>query len=328
MTAPDPESRPENRPDAGPESDPPSDGEGKGTLSLRLGADFVSGWRAVYCDAYRWRREGRFAVVPSLLGSPALSYLPGLDHSDLEVAEARALSRELAGQRHLLRVLGSPLPEESLAPGDPVVMRLDLSAFGHDLDALRKRALRRLARRSVRRAAARYRVSEETGREGFAALREMLGLALGRRGAPLPPAALFSSLVSALDGRILVVRDRASGEVGAAGLWFRDGPLAWTPWTGARRDPERPGHRLFWALVEKAAAEGVPVLDFGRSPFGGGTYRFKKQFGAAPVPVLFLSDRPRDLHRRYAPALRLWRALPRAATARLGPFLCRYLADY
>ena len=301
---------------------------GGGGFTARHGAEFVSGWRAVYCDAYRWRREGRFAVVPSLLGSPVLSYLPGLGHSDLEVAEARALSRDLAGRRHCLRVLGAPRPETSLAPGDPVLMRLNLAAFGHDLDALWKRALRRLARRSVRRAAARYRVSEETGREGFAALRAMLSLAFGRHGAPLPPAALFSSLVSALDGRILVVRDLRSGEVGAAGLWFRDGPLAWTPWTGARRDPERPGHRLFWALVEKAAAEGVPVLDFGRSPFGGGCYRFKKQFGAAPAPVLFLSDRPRNLHRRYAPAQRIWRALPRAATARAGPLLCRYLAHY
>lgn len=317
-----------SHPDTGPESELPSDGEGKGRLSLRLGADFVSAWRAVYCDAYRWRREGRFAVVPSLLGSPALSYLPGLDHSDLEVAEARALSRELAGRRHLLRVLGAPLPEDSLAPGAPVVMRVDLSVFGPDREARWQRGLRHRTRWALRRAAARYEVSEENGPEGVAALRAMLSLSFDRIGVPLPPARLHRSLVSALDGRIVVVRDRASGEVGAAGLWFRDGPLAWTPVGGARRAPDRPGHRMIWALVERAAAEGAEVLDLGRSRVGGGTYRFKKQFGALPVPVLFLSDRSRDLHRRYAPAQRLWRALPRAATARLGPFLCRYLANY
>lgn len=302
--------------------------EGGGGLALRHSPGFVSTWRSVYCAAYRWRREGRFAVVPALFGSSVLSYLPGLDHSDLEVAEASALSRELAGRRHSLRVLGAPVPEESLAPGAPVVMRLDLSVGGADLESHWQRRLRHRTRWALRRAAARYAVSEENGTEGLAAFREMLRLALDRNGAPLPPARLHRALVSELDGRILVARSRAGGEVAAAALWFRDGPLAWTPLGGARRAADRPGHRVFGALVERAAAEGAQVLDFGRSPFGGGSYRFKKQFGAAPAPVLFLSDRPGDLRRRYAPALRVWRALPRAATARLGPHLCRYLADY
>ena len=266
-------------------------------------------------------------VVPSLLGSSVLSYLPGLDHSDLEVAEARALSRELAGRRHSLRVLGAPVPGDTLAPGAPVVMRLDLAAGGPDPEHHWRR-LRHRTRWALRRASARYAVSEEDGREGLAAFREMLRLALDRNGAPLPPARLHEALVSELDGRILVVRDRGSGEVAAASLWFRDGPLAWTPLGGARRAADRPGHRAFWALVEQAAAEGAEVVDFGRSPFGGGSYGFKRQFGAVPVPVRFLSDRPGDLRRRYAPALRIWRALPRAATARLGPRLCRYLAEY
>ena len=304
-----------------------SDGGGS-RLGLRHSPDFVSTWRSVYCEAYRWRQEGRFAVVPALFGSPVLSYLPGLDHSDLEVAEASALSRELAGRRHSLRVLGAPVPEESLAPGAPVVMRLDLPAFGDDPETVWRRGLRRRVRWAIRRASARYAVSEEDGAEGHAAFREMLRLSLERHGAPLPPAHLHEALVSELDGRILVVRDRASGAVAAAALWFRDGPLAWTPLLGARRAADFPGHRLAWASVEKAAAEGVQVLDFGRSPFGGGSCRFKKHFGAAPVPVRFLSDRPRDLRRRYASAQRVWRAVPRAVTARLGPRLCRYLADY
>ena len=294
-----------------------------GGLGRRHSPEFVSAWRSAYCAAYRWRREGRFAVVPSLLGSSVLSYLPGLDHSDLEVAEALALSRELAGRRHLLRVLGAPVPESSLAPGTPVVMRLDLAGGGHRPESLRQRT-----RWAIRRAAARYAVSEENGPGGLAAFREMLRLALDRNGAPLPPARLHEALVSELDGRILVARSRAGGEVAAAALWFRDGPLAWTPLGGARRAADRPGHRVSWALVERAAAEGAEVLDFGRSPFGGGSYRFKKQFGAVPAPVRFLSDRPGDLRRRYAPAQRVWRALPRAATARMGPVLCRYLADY
>lgn len=225
-------------------------------------------------------------------------------------------------------MLGRPEPEEALPAGLPVVSRLDLTAFGHDPEAVWKRGLNQGARQSVRRARRRYEASEESGPGAFGALSAMLTLAFDRHGSPLPPATLFASLLSALDGRILVVRDRGSGGVAAAALWLRDGGLGWVPWSGARRCPERPGHRLFWALVEMAAAGGVEVLDLGRSPFGGGSYRFKRQFGALPTPLLRVSDRPRNLYRRYAPAQRVWGALPRGLTGRLGPRLCRYLADY
>ena len=225
-------------------------------------------------------------------------------------------------------MLGRPEPEESLPPGVPVVSRLDLAAFDHDPDAVWRRGLRPEARRDVRRARRRYEVAEESGPEGFAALMAMLTRAFDRHGSPLPPAALFASLRSALDGRIAVVRDRMSGEVAAAALWFRDGRLAWTPWSGTRRDPDRPGRLLFWNLVERSANEGVAVLDFGRSALGSGCASFKRSFGAVPVPLRWFSDRPPDLYRRYAPAQRVWGALPRALTGRLGPRLCRYLADY
>lgn len=298
-------------------------------MSLRHRPEFVEVWGSVYRRVYRWRREGRFSVVPSLFRAPVWSYLPGLNYSDLEVGEAEALAREIgAGRRFHLRVLGSLEPEAALAPGAPVVSRLDLAAFDHDPDAVWKRGLRHRARTAVRRARRRYEVSEESGPAGFAALREMLGLAFGRHGSPLPPAALFDSLRSALDGRIPVVRDRANGEVAAAALWLRDGPLAWAPWGGALRHPDQPGHRLYWALVEKAAAEGVEILDFGRSPFGGGAWRIKRNFGAVTVPLLRISDRPGNLYRRYGAAQRVWRRLPRALTDRAAPTLCRYLADY
>ena len=225
-------------------------------------------------------------------------------------------------------MLGRPEPEGSLPPGVPVVSRLDLAAFGHDPDAVWRRGLRPAQRTYVRRARRRYEVSEEAGPEGFAALMAMLTRAFDRHGSPLPPAALFASLRAALDGRIAVVRDRTSGRVSAAALWFRDGRLAWTPWSGARRDPGRPGRLLFWNLVERAANEGVEVLDLGRSALGSGSYRFKRGFSAVPVPLRWFSDRPPDLYRRYGPAQRVWGALPRALTGRLGPRLCRYLADY
>ena len=57
-------------------------------------------------------------------------------------------------------------------------------------------------------------------------------------------------------------------------------------------------------------------------------FRFKQKLGAQPVPILWLSDQTGNLYSRYAAAQRLWRRLPAPVVDRVGPFLCRYLADY
>ena len=291
------------------------------------GAEFVAAWREVYCSVYRWRREGRFAVVPSLLGRPVFSCLPGLGYTDLAPAEAEALAREVRGRAFNIRVFGTLRREAERGPKSRVVMRLDLASFDHDSASVWK-ASRPNARWGVRRARrAGYTVSEESGPRAELSLAAMVRKALARNGAPTPPAALFSAVVREMGGRILVVRT-PRGEVGAASLWLRDGPLAFVPWMGARRRADSPGDLLNWALVEQAAREGADVLDWGSCELESGAFRFKQKFGAAPSPVSRLSHRPGNLYRRYAPAQRLFRALPGAVSGRVGPKLCRYLADY
>ncbi len=288
--------------------------------------DFVAAWRSTLCSVYRWRQEGPFAVVPSIFGAPVFACVPGLNYTDLGAAEAREVAREMRGRSFNIRLLNSPPGEPP--PGTPAVLRLSLRAFGHDREAVWERALKSAKRRGVRRARkAGLRVGEETGPGAVRVFRELLSVGLARHGAPVMPAALFHALVETLDARILVVRD-AGGEARAGLLWLRDGPLAWLPWMGSRPGPDKPGDLLCWGLIERALAGGADILDFGRSPTGGGVDQFKRSFGAVPVPVRWLSNRPFDHYRRYAPVQKLWRALPRTVTDRLGPRLCRRLADY
>ena len=275
---------------------------------------------------HRWRREGPFAVVPSLFGPPTFSYLPGLVYTDLAPAEAETLAREVRGRAFNIRVLGA-LGREA-APGSRVVMRLDLASSARDPSVVWKARLRGNARWAVRRGRrAGCTVGEESGPEALASLAAMVRLALARNGAPTPPESLFAALVHEMGGRILVVRTRR-GEVAAALLWLRDGPLALVPWRGSRRSPDLPDHLLSWAMIEEAARAGAEVLDWGSCAREGGVYRFKRSFGGASSPVSRLADRPANLYRKYAPAQRVFRALPGAVSRRLGPKLCRYLADY
>lgn len=294
-----------------------------GRLIAGHSPDFVAAWRSVFCDVYRWRREGRFAVVPALPGAPVFACLPGLDYTDLNAADARELAREMAGRAFNVRAL-TAAGEETPA-GSPAVFRVDLAAFGHDRASVWKHALRN--KRNVRRARkAGLRCGEEAGPAAVATLFRLVSEALARHGAPLAPAALFDALTRAFEARILVVRDRPGAAL-ASLLWLRDGPLAWTPFYGMTHSTDRPGDLLLWTMMEQALREGADVVDFGRSPVGGGACRFKRKFGAVPVPVLWLADRPFDLYRRYAPAQKLWRALPGFVTRGLGPRVRRRLAD-
>ena len=227
-----------------------------------------------------------------------------------------------------IRALGAPGPGDP-PPGSPVAQRLDLSAWGRDSGAVWSRALSRRARRSIRRAReAGYTVSEEAGASAVGVFHDLARRAFERHGSPMVPSKLFSALVSELGARILVVRDGAARRPAAALIWLRDGPLAWAPWSGALRRRDYPGSLLFWGWVETALRYGVGVVDFGRSSAGQGAYVFKRNFGATAIPLRWFSDRSADLYRRYAAAQRVWRALPRPLTRRIGPALCRYLADY
>ena len=288
---------------------------------------FVATWRSVFCDVFRWRQEGRFAVVPSLVGAPALAYLPGLSYTDLDAAEARDLAEQVAGRSFNIRALTATQGEPPA--GAPAVLRVDLAALDHDVDAVWRRALTGTARTRVRRAGkAGLCVSEEAGAAAVATFASVLKTTLARHGAPMPPRRLVDALVDALGGRLLVVRAQPSGEARASLLWFRDGPLAWTPWYGSIFGADSPGNLLLWAAIRQATTDGADIFDFGRSSVGDGAYRFKRNFGAVPTAVLWLSDKQADLHARYAMAQRLWRRCPDYVTDRLGPRLCRYLADY
>jgi len=85
-------------------------------------------------------------------------------------------------------------------------------------------------------------------------------------------------------------------------------------------------HRLLCRAVER----GQRVFDFGRSTTEGSTFKFKKQWGAAPHPAAWqycvlegeVSEMRPD-NPRYQRAIRLWQKLPVALTRRVGPFIVR-----
>jgi hypothetical protein len=92
---------------------------------------------------------------------------------------------------------------------------------------------------------------------------------------------------------------------------------------------------LYWTMLEFACNNGFRFFDFGRSSPDGGTYRFKAQWGAAPVPLNWgyislsadKSPAPVTAQRnRLDRFTRYWKRLPVGLTSVLGPVIRRQIS--
>lgn len=109
-------------------------------------------------------------------------------------------------------------------------------------------------------------------------------------------------------------------------------------WASTLRSERRrcPNNLIYWEALRWAVGLGARQFDFGRSPVGGGTYRFKRGWGAEERPLAWVRLSPQGEPLPLAALgssrtlLRLssvWSRLPLGLTRRLGPLLRRHLSN-
>lgn len=93
-----------------------------------------------------------------------------------------------------------------------------------------------------------------------------------------------------------------------------------------------PNMLLYWSLMERMIQRGVRVFNFGRCSPGGGTHRFKTQWGGRDVPLPWLqwsrrhtTAPPNDDRPLLRMAAAVWQRMPLALANRLGPLFARRL---
>ena len=69
------------------------------------------------------------------------------------------------------------------------------------------------------------------------------------------------------------------------------------------------------------------IFDFGRSNYGGTTYKFKSQFGAVPIKIDIIKNKYENIYTKYSYATNIWKKLPKKVVDYIGPILCKYLVD-
>lgn len=151
-------------------------------------------------------------------------------------------------------------------------------------------------------------------------------------GTPVLPLRFFRSIVDRLPEQARVGVVYHGDTPAAAGFGFLWRAELEITWAGSLRDLARlaPNMLLYWEFMRHAVESGASTFNFGRCPPGGGTHRFKLQWGGADEELPWLQWSPGDTAGTPSPAsgklalaTRLWRRLPVSVATLLGPPIAR-----
>jgi serine/alanine adding enzyme len=151
-------------------------------------------------------------------------------------------------------------------------------------------------------------------------------------GTPVLPGSFFRHSLQRFQEEIVFAAVCHDGVAVAAGAGFVHGGEFEITWASSLREYNRlaPNMLLYWRLMEAMVERGVKTFNFGRCTPGGGTHRFKTQWGGRDVPLPWaqwsaqgVDATPNPDSPRYRLATRVWQKLPLAVTNRVGPLLAK-----
>jgi serine/alanine adding enzyme len=134
---------------------------------------------------------------------------------------------------------------------------------------------------------------------------------------------------------VRIVLVRLNNKPVSAGVLLRHRDMLEIPWASTLRsvNPLAINMYLYWTVLQYAIDSGHSLFDFGRSTVDSGTYKFKKQWGASPVPLYWHYWLPEGAaiprlspdNPKYKVAIAIWKRLPLQLANRLGPRIVRSL---
>lgn len=155
-------------------------------------------------------------------------------------------------------------------------------------------------------------------------------------GTPVYPRGLFAAVIDTFDkeAELAVVRHEGRPVAGAILIHGRLGQVceSQVPSASSLRDAKHTNANMwmYHKLLERSVQKGSGVFDFGRSSPDSGTFRFKKQWGAVPLPTtwqyyLRYGDvgAVRPDNPKYQRRIAAWQHLPVWVTRLVGPRIVR-----
>jgi len=151
-------------------------------------------------------------------------------------------------------------------------------------------------------------------------------------GTPVFPKKLFREILRHFPEEAELCILRQAGRPVAAGMLLHGPEITQVPSASTLREYNQTNAnmRMYWHLLERAIERGQRTFDFGRSTLGGGTFKFKEQWGARPYPAIWQyyrregsSEDMRPENSKYDLLIKLWRQLPLSIANVLGPWIVR-----
>jgi serine/alanine adding enzyme len=297
--------------------------------------------QAIYLIAHRGNRV--VGVLPLvefrswLFGRFAVS-LPFVDHGGI-LADDRETGMELVqhaaglarahGCAHVELRHRARLLEDLPCRQHKVAMRLPLLADAESMWS----ALDRKVRNQVRKAMTSGLVVARGGRELLPEFYRVFARNMRDLGTPVYPRRLFEEVFAQFPLAMRVFLVRHNGTAIAGGITCQHRDRVEVPWASSLAAARSmcPNNLLYWRIIEWAVHERFRTLDFGRSTPNGGTYRFKRQFGALPQPLCWeyallsrvTTPDQGPTNPRFRRAIALWKHLPIPLTNLVGPAIVR-----
>lgn len=154
-------------------------------------------------------------------------------------------------------------------------------------------------------------------------------------GTPVYDRSMFQYLLDKFPTNTSVVSICIDNTPAAAAFLIFDDRRVEIPWASTVKEFNRISINmlLYWEVLKFAIETGHKVFDFGRSTIESGPYRFKKQWGAEPVPLrwhYWLGDNQAVPHMspdnaKYRLAIGAWQRLPLTLANLIGPRIVKHL---
>jgi len=303
---------------------------GVDVLETLWSQDFIVGWTRQVARSFHLVNDGAWVKKPFRLKRSSV-WLRGplLSYTDLMSDDRSAFLVEQERQGGSVRILSLSLTDLAHEAGLPVVMRLNIA--GRAEDEIFKESFSSGCRNRLRK-------SIKSGLE-FHWIKQGADISPAwsvlvdvhyRLGIPLFPKDFLDSIHAEGMARIgTVVYD---GIPIAMLVLVIAGDIAWVPWCGAlaKYHHYSPNHLSHWEAIKESLRHGCTVFDFGRSPYLGGTYEFKRKWGAVPVPIVEMTRNgiraasvSYNLARNFSIC---WKNIPAPISSRLGPLVFRLFA--
>ena len=154
-------------------------------------------------------------------------------------------------------------------------------------------------------------------------------------GTPVYAKSFFLNIMEYFPEQSFIISIKLDNKPVATGFLLNHGNMLEIPWASTLKSVNNLSMNMlmYWEVIKFAIHQGIASFDFGRSTIGGGTFRFKRQWGAQPKQLYWhywLNEGERlpalnPSNPKYALLISLWKKIPVSLTKYLGPPIVKNL---